>query len=380
MIDKDKNSYFYRPMNEDLRYNIAITELQGIGNITAKKLIAYCGSTKQVFNEKKSVLEKIPSIGSIYAKNIIDSKTEALHLAEEELKFIEKNKITPIFYLEESYSKRLFHCEDGPVILYTQGDINFNNPKVISIVGTRKATDYGKDFCDKIVEQLVPHDPLIISGLAYGIDITSHKAAIKNKLQTASVLAHGLDRIYPSQHTAIAKQMIENGGLISDYKSGTNPDRENFPKRNRIVAGLSDLTVVIESSKKGGSLITAYIANDYNRDVFALPGRLNDSQSEGCNNLIKSHKASLIQSVKDIEYIMGWEEGKKSKSKQQQLFVELNAEEKLLTQILAQKEKLPIDDLSLQSKLPMSKTAALLLELEFNGVVKSLPGKMYKLL
>jgi DNA processing protein len=366
-------------MNEELLYNIAITELQGIGDITAKKLIAYCGSTKQVFSEKTKVLEKIPGIGSVFAKSIYQSKIEAMQIAENEIKFIEKNNIQPFFYLEKNYPKRLFHCEDGPVIFYAKGEINFNNPKVVSIVGTRKATDYGKEFCNKILQELAPHNPLIVSGLAYGIDVCSHKAAIKNQLSTVGVLAHGLDKLYPSQHRSVAKQMLEKGGLIADYKSGTNPERENFPKRNRIIAGLSDLTIVIESSKKGGSLITAYIANDYNRDVFALPGRLTDSQSEGCNNLIKSHKAALIQSVKDIEYIMGWEAEKIVDNQQQQLFIELSDEQKSITKLLSQKGKLAIDDLSLQAKLPMSKTAVLLLELEFNGVVKSFPGKLYKL-
>jgi len=366
-------------MNDNLLYNIAITQLQGIGDITAKKLIAYCGSAEQVFKEKNNVLEKIPGIGVVNAQGILQSKTEALVTAEEEIKFITKNNIQPLFYLDKNYPKRLIHCEDGPVMLYTKGTIDFNLPKVISIVGTRNATDYGKAFCDQLLNDLTPHQPLIVSGLAYGIDVCSHKAAVKNKLPTIAVLAHGLDRLYPSQHSSVAKQMMENGGLISDYISGTNPDRENFPKRNRIIAGLSDLTVVIESSKKGGSLITAYLANDYNRDVFALPGRLNDAQSEGCNNLIKSNKAALIQSVKDIEYIMTWEAEKVTENKQQRLFVDLSDEEKMITQLLSQKEKLAIDDLSLQAQIPMSKTASLLLELEFNGVVKSLPGKLYKL-
>ena len=365
--------------NEDLLYNIAITELQGIGDITAKKLIAYCGSAKQVFSEKINVLEKIPGIGSVYANSINFSKIEALAIAENELKFIEKNKINAIFFLNENYPKRLLHCEDSPVIIYFKGAIDFNVPKVISIVGTRNATEYGKDFCNQLVEDLVPHHPLIVSGLAYGIDICSHKAALKNKLATVGILAHGLDRLYPAQHSTVAQQMIANGGLASDYKSGTNPDRENFPKRNRIIAGLADITIVVESSKKGGSLITAYLANDYNRDVFALPGRITDTQSEGCNNLIKSNKAALIQSVKDIEYIMGWESEKPANPKQQRLFVELSEEEKTITQLLSQKDKLAIDDLSLQAKFPMSKTASLLLNLEFNGVVKSLPGKMYQL-
>ena len=366
-------------MNEQLLYHIAITSIPNIGDITAKKLIAYCGSSEQVFKEKKQVLEKIPGIGAVNANKIIQKKTAALTIAEKELLFVEQQNITPLFYLEDNYPKRLLHCEDGPILLYSRGEVNYNIPKVVSIVGTRKATEYGKDFCNKVVEGLAPHQPLIVSGLAYGIDICAHKAAIKNNVSTVGVLAHGLDRLYPSQHASVAKQMLENGGLLSDYKSRTNPDRENFPKRNRIVAGLSDLTIVIESSKKGGSLITAYIANDYNRDVFALPGRLNDSQSEGCNDLIKTNKAALIQSVNDVEYIMGWEAKENSKAIQKQMFVELSAEQQLITNILSKQDKTGIDEVSLQAKLPMSKTASLLLELEFDGVVKSLPGKSYQL-
>jgi DNA processing protein len=366
-------------MNEQLLYHIAITSIPNIGAITAKKLIAYCGSSEQVFKENKSKLEKIPGIGSVYAKSIIDHKTEALAIAEQELKFIEKNKIVPLFYLNENYPKRLLQCEDSPIILYTKGNVDFNQQKVVSIVGTRKITEYGKDFCDKIVEELAPHNPIIVSGLAYGVDVCAHKSALKNKVSTVGVLAHGLDKMYPKQHTATAKEMLENGALVTDYKSGTKPDRENFPKRNRIIAGLSDLTIVVESSKKGGSLITAELANNYNRDVFALPGRLSDSQSEGCNWLIKINKAALIQSVKDIEYIMGWQVDKKKQPNQTQLFIELTEEQKVITNILAQKEKIGIDDLALLVKLPMSKTVAILLDLEFNGVVKSLPGKLYKL-
>lgn len=366
-------------MNEQLLYHIALTSIPNIGDVTAKKLIAYCGSSEQVFKDKKSLLEKVPGIGSVYAKSILDHKTEALNIAEEELKYIQENDIVPLFYLNENYPKRLVHCEDGPILLYTKGNVDFNNQKVISIVGTRRATDYGKEFCEKIVADLAPHNPLIVSGLAYGIDVAAHKAAIKNKLSTVGVLAHGLDRLYPAQHRGVAKEMLEKGGLASDFKSGTNPDRENFPKRNRVVAGLSDLTIVVESSKKGGSLITAGLANGYNRDVFALPGKLSDSQSEGCNWLIKTNKAALIQSVKDIEYIMNWQAEKKTQNKQASLFVELTSEQQLLSNLLNQKEKMAIDEISLLAKMPMSQITALLLDMEFSGVVKSLPGKMYKL-
>ncbi|MDF1673812.1 MAG: DNA-processing protein DprA [Vicingaceae bacterium] len=366
-------------MNEQLLYHIALTSIPNIGDVTAKKLIAYCGSSEQVFKESKRLLEKVPGIGSVYAKSIIDHKTEALNIAEEELEYIQENDIIPLFYLNDNYPKRLVHCEDGPILLYTKGNIDFNNQKVVSIVGTRRATDYGKEFCEKIVADLAPHNPLIISGLAYGIDVAAHKAAIKNKLSTVGVLAHGLDRLYPAQHKGVAKEMLEKGGLASDFKSGTNPDRENFPKRNRVVAGLSDLTIVVESSKKGGSLITAGLANGYNRDVFALPGKLSDTQSEGCNWLIKTNKAALIQSVKDIEYIMNWKVEEKPQNKQASLFVELTPEQQVLRNLLSQKEKMAIDEISLVAKMPMSQTTTLLLEMEFSGLVKSLPGKMYKL-
>lgn len=367
-------------MDESLKYNIAITALPNIGDITAKKLIAYCGSSEQVFNEKKSILEKIPGIGQVYAQSIIKNKYDVLALAEKELNFISDNNISPLFFLDKSYPQRLIHCEDGPILLYTKGNIDFNTQKVISIVGTRKATDYGKDFCDKFIEDLAPHKPLIVSGLAYGIDISAHNAALKHNISTIGVLAHGLDRIYPQQHNAVAKRMIENGGLVSDYRSGTNPDRENFPKRNRIVAGLADLTIVIESSKKGGSLITANLANQYNRDVFALPGKISDSQSEGCNWLIKTNKAALIQSVKDIEYLMNWTAEEPKTSHQLPLFSELTEDQKPIINLLSKTDKIGIDSISLQSNITMSKTASLLLELEFNGIVKSLPGKLYKLL
>jgi len=365
-------------LDKDLIYYIALTAIPNIGSITAKKLIAYTGSVNQIFSEKKSALEKIPGIGAVNAQNIIQNKDFALNLAEHELVFIVKNNIQAYSFLEDNYPKRLTHCEDGPLVVFSKGDFNFNSQKVISIVGTRNATDYGKDFCEKLMADLTPHKPLIVSGLAFGVDICAHKAALKNNLPTIGVLAHGLDRIYPAVHTSVAKQMVENGGLVSEFRSGTNPDRENFPKRNRIIAGLSDLTIVIESSNKGGSLITAELANSYSRDVFALPGRITDTQSEGCNALIKQNKAHLIQSVKDIEYIMGWKAEETVKLNQTKLFVELTSEEKLLFDILRQQDKMAIDNIALTAQLPMSKTASLLLEMEFKNVIKSLPGKMYK--
>lgn len=366
-------------MEKTLLHLIGITAIPNIGSITAKRLIAFCGSAEQVFIEKKQTLEKIPGIGEVITQCILQNRNDALRVAEAEMEFISKHNIDALSFYSKEYPKRLTHCEDSPLIIFSKGNVDFNAQKVISIVGTRKATSYGKDFCEKLIEELNPHQPLIVSGLAFGIDIYAHKAAIASNLPTVAVLAHGLDSIYPSVHKSTAEQMLKNGGLISDYRSKTIPNKENFPERNRIVAGMADAVVVVESSRKGGSLITADLANGYNRDVFAVPGRTTDSQSEGCNALIKSNKAHLIQSVKDIEYIMGWKAEGAVSSIQTQLFVELSSEEKNLVDLLKTHEKIGIDDISLLAKFPMSKTAGILLELELKNVIKSLPGKMYKL-
>jgi DNA processing protein len=330
-----------------------------------------------VFSEKKAALEKIPGIGEANAKAVLTQKV--FERVDQEIKFIEKNKITPLFYLDKEYPKRLTHCEDSPVLLYFKGKANLNSEKIISIIGTREATDYGKQLCEKLIADLAPYNPIIVSGLAYGIDICAHKAAMDNNLTTVCGLGHGLDKIYPAVHRTYAEKMLENGGWLSDFTSGTTPDRENFPRRNRIVAGMSDATIVVESKIGGGSLITADIANSYNRDVFAFPGRVNDECSVGCNNLIKQNKAALIQSAADIIYIMGWEQKVKNAPIQKQLFVELKPEEEILVNLLKEKESVNVDDICLFAKMPMSKVSSLLLTLEFSGIVKSLPGKRYRL-
>ena len=365
-------------MHENLKYKIALTLIPNIGDILAKRLVAYCGGVQAVFEEKKSSLEKIPGIGSVYANEVINHTI--FERAEEEIKFIEQNNITPLFYLDSDYPKRLTHCEDNPVMLYYKGNANLNSEKIISIVGTREATDYGKKTCEKLIADLAVHNVIIVSGLAYGIDICAHKAALDNNLPTVCTLAHGLDRIYPALHKSTAQKILENGAWLTDFTSKTIPDRENFPRRNRVVAGISDATIVIESKKSGGSLITADIANSYNRDIFAFPGRIDDVCSEGCNNLIKQNKAALIQSAADLVYILGWEQTKNIKAPQQKkLFIELSVDEELVVNVLKEKESVTIDDLCFACKLPMSKVSALLLTLEFSGIVKSFPGKAYRL-
>lgn len=358
-----------------LLHQIALTLVPGIGDINGKKLVSYCGGPEAVFKESKNNLMKIPGMGEATANSI--AKHNVYERAEKELKYIEKAEITPLFFLDTNYPIRLKQCIDSPMLLYTKGNVDLNCNKIISVVGTRRATEYGKEHCDKIIEDLAELNVLVISGLAYGIDTQAHKSALKHGLKTVGVLAHGLDRIYPMQNKALSEKMLEQGGLLTDFMSNTNPDRENFPKRNRIVAGLCDALIVIESAKRGGALITANIANSYSRDVFALPGKVNDKYSEGCNYLVKTNKASLMQSAQDIKYIMNWLE-KPIAGKQVKLFRELNQEEQLVMDILVKHGECSIDFIILNSKLASSKIAAVLLNLEFDGMVKNLPGKMFK--
>jgi DNA processing protein len=344
--------------------------------VNGKKLISYCGSVEAVFREKKKALLKIPGIGESTVASIVSQNV--LERAEEEIVFMEKYKISPLFYTDKTYPQRLKHCIDSPIMLYYKGSADLNKQKIISVVGTRRASDYGKEICIQLIEDLAPLNVLVVSGLAYGIDAKAHQAALQFGLETVGVLAHGLDRIYPYAHRTMAEKMIRSGGLITDFLSKTNPDRENFPKRNRIIAGMSDALIVVESAIRGGALITANIANSYSRDVFAVPGKVNDKFSEGCNYLIKTNKAALIQSAKDIEYIMLWEEKSTASSIQKKLFEELEPDEELIYNIIQDKKEVSVDYLVLQSQFSNSKIAALLLNLEFKGLVKSLPGKMYK--
>lgn len=367
-------------LNEQL-YQIALTLIDGVGDVNAKSLLAYCGSASQVFKHKKSDLLKIPGIGEYTAKSIFASK-EVLNRAEDELTFIEKYKITPLFFTDTNYPNRLKYCSDSPILLYYKGNADLNTQKIVSIVGSRKPSDYGKQLTEDFIKELSSLNVLILSGLAYGIDVQAHKSALNNNLETVGVLAHGLDRIYPQQHSNIAKKMVEQGGLLTDFMSGTSPDAVNFPKRNRIVAGLCDALVVVESKRKGGSLITATIAGSYNKDVFAFPGRPTDELAEGCNGLIKQNRATLIEGAADLIYAMQWEEQltTKNKTKQIPLLISLTADEQIIANAFKTKNPLQIDELCSLTEMPVSKVAGLLLQLEFSNLIKSKPGKMYEFL
>lgn len=360
-----------------LLYKIALTLIRGVGPMHAKNLLSYFGSAEGVFSATQAQLLKMDGIGIKTAESILHN--DALVLAEQQLAFIEKHDIQVLFYADENYPKRLRNCYDSPLLLYYKGSVDLNHSRIVSIVGTRNATAYGKQLCKQLIEVLKPYNVIVMSGLAYGIDAAAHKESIQLEVPTVGVLGHGLDRIYPAVHKELTQKMVHNGGLLTEYLPGTRPDKENFPKRNRIIAGIADVTVVVEASLKGGALITAEIANSYNRDVFAFPGRTNDEFSEGCNFLIKTNRAALINHAKDLIYYLGWDEEVPAKVQIQiQLPFNLNKEEQKIVDIL-QQNTLGIDELSLEAKLPQSKLAILLLTLEMQGVLIALPGKRYKM-
>lgn len=361
----------------DLTAVLALQHCNGIGDITAKKLIQHCGSAKAVFEEKKRNLLKIGNIGEVTLKNLYGKDHFAA--AEKELEFIQSNAITPLYFTDKDYPERLKHCIDGPILLFAKGNVNVKLQHTISIVGTRQITSYGTEFCKQLVEELSVFDLTIVSGLAYGVDICAQRAAIKYNLQTIGCLAHGLNQIYPKAHQKYAELIQEKGGFVTDFWSTDQPERNNFLRRNRIIAGLSEATIVIESAEKGGSLVTADIAHSYNREVFAVPGRATDVYSKGCNNLIKHQKAQMITSAADLIYLLGWDVEDKSKhSIQKQLFVDLEATEQKVYDYLQQHGRTLLDNLSLDCDLPVHKLSSILLNMEMKGVVRPLPGKLFE--
>ena len=363
----------------NLLYVLALQNVARIGDITAKKLINNCGSAEGVFKEKKSNLLKIDGIGTTTISDVFS--TYHFEEAEKELKFIKDNDIKCLYFMDENYPEKLKHCIDGPILLFQSGEINLKKQRIISIVGTRKITTYGTAFCEQLVEQLAPFNPVIVSGFAYGTDITAQKAALKHNLQTVGCLAHGLNQIYPKVHKKYVADIEKHGGFLTEFWSTSNPDRENFLKRNRIIAGLSEATIVIESAEKGGSLVTADIANSYNRDVFAVPGRTTDSQSVGCNNLIKYQKAQMLTNPMDIPYILNWQlEDDKKPAIQKQLFVELEVDEKAIYNYLKDNSKQQLDTIALECEMPIFKVASLLLNMELKGVIRPLPGKLFEVI
>ena len=368
---------------EEYIYAIALTQVPGIGTAWARNLISAAGSATNVFTRRKELSKLIPGITPRII-SVLDCP-EAISRAEKEYAFIEKNRITCLTINDEEYPQRLRECDDAPVILFFKGNANLNADKVISIVGTRNISEYGKQVCAQFLKDLKTNCPdiLVVSGLAYGVDICAHRAALDNQLSTIGVLAHGLDRIYPPSHRKTAIDMLSNGGLLTEYISETNPDRFNFVSRNRIVAGVSDATIIIESATKGGSLITADIAGSYHRDCFAFPGRATDETSRGCNQLIRDNKAALIQSAEDFIRIMGW--GAKSKPKkpiavQRSFFPDLSEEEQLTVTEIEKEGSIQINELVVRTDIPVYKMNSLLFELEMKGIIRVLAGGVYQLI
>lgn len=361
-----------------LKHKIALGLIPRIGDINARKLVSYFGSVEAIFFEPYRNLVKIPGIGSGIAGYI--SEKSYLETAEKEAEYVTKNNIRTYFYLDNDYPYRLRQCDDSPVVFYFKGNCDLNNTKMLSVVGTRNATTRGKEHCEKIIGELSEGHPelIIVSGLAYGIDIAAHKAALSNNIKTIGVLGHGFRTIYPSLHRSTANAMIEQGGLLTDFMSDTLPERNNFLKRNRIIAGLSDATLVVESGIKGGALITAEMANSYNRDVFAVPGRPGDQWSAGCNELIKNNKAALIESSKDIEYFMSWKSQKSNLPVQRRLFSDLNETEQKIYELILKENELTIDQICRTLDIPVNKLSSVLLQMEFSGIVKCYPGNLYR--
>lgn len=364
-------------MNNDLLYKIAITKVPKVGPITAKNIVSYCGGAQAVFEASPKELMKIPGVGRTLVENIRNHKV--LEEAKKELDFVSKNKVQCLFYTDNKYPSRLKHFNDSPAILYFKGNADLNQQRIVSIIGTRTPSPHGKAICEEIVAELEKYNVLIVSGLAYGVDVTAHRKSVSLDIPTIGVLGHGLSMIYPPEHKDVSEKMMKKGGVLTEFTHRKGPDREHFPMRNRIVAGMCDALIVVETKEKGGSMITAELANGYNKDVFAIPGRARDKKFGGGNWLIKNHKAQLIESAEDMVGIMRWEQFEKNKNIQKQLFVELSEKEQGIVDILRNENEMAIDRLSYISKLTSSEISSLLLELEFKGMIKTLPGKRYML-
>lgn len=364
----------------ELTYRIALEQIPKVGSLSAKRLIAHFGSAEAIFREKQQTLERIPGIGPVMAHEI--AQQQVLPQAEAEVEFMERHSIRPLFYLDPEYPERLRQCDDGPLMLYVKGELSaLGGAKMLSVVGTRRATSYGVELCKQLIQGLVAlgHRPVVVSGLAYGIDIAAHRAALQCGLPTVAVLAHGLNTIYPSAHRGTAQELLSTGALVTDFTSNAGFDRKHFLKRNRIIAGLSDATVVVESAAKGGALVTAEIANSYNREVFAMPGNVGAPYSKGCLSLIKTHRAALIEDAADLERCMNWDVSQQQHVQSELSFGELTDDEQKVVEHLRSRGEDAIDLIAIHTGLSVASLLPLLLNLEFAGLVSSKPGKIYKL-
>lgn len=360
-------------------HDLALSFILGVGVVTLRNLVNHFGSSQAVMDASEENLKLVDGIGNKLSAVIKSSRSASYERAEKEIAFTKKHNIQVLTLSDEAYPRRLKECYDAPAILYYRGNADLNSNRVVSIVGSRKATYYGKNICDELVEALTAYNVIVVSGLAYGIDSFAHEASVKHKIPTIGVLGHGLDQIYPAANRRLAMNMLENGGLLSEFPFNTRPERQNFPQRNRIIAGMADVVIVVEAAIQGGALITAEIANNYNRDVCAFPGNVNQEYSAGCNFLIKSHRAHLISRAKDLEYLMNWEEAEvKTEPIQIQLELSLSSSEKKIYEFVKLHQPLSVDEISTRLNLAQSKLAITLLELEMKGLLIALPGKVFR--
>lgn len=361
-----------------LQYQIALSLINGVGPVTAKSLIAYCGSAEAVLKAPKKELFKIPGIGPALI-DAIQHHAEALRQAETEIEFMNRHGITALAFSDQQYPDRLKQRVDSPSVLYCKiSDIQLlHAARIVSVVGTRQPTDYGRQICEEFIEGLAPYGVVVVSGLAYGIDVTAHRKASAEGLANFGILGHGLSMIYPSAHRHIAATMIEHGGLITEHTHLTGPDRENFPMRNRIICGMSDALLVVETAATGGSMITADLASRYGCDIFAVPGRIRDPKSAGCNMLIKSDRARLVECAEELADNMNWTPNGQSKGVQISMPLDLSEQESCIIQIIKDLPEIAIDELHHQAGIPSGELAAVILGLEFKGLIRTLPGKRY---
>jgi DNA processing protein len=361
----------------DLPYLISLTQVPHVGSIQARILLQHFGSAEKIFKSAVHELEQIEGIGRIRAHSIRSFRD--FSYAEKEIAFIQRYGIRALSMLDAEYPRRLLTACDAPVLLFYKGNADLNKTRTISIVGTRRNSEYGKQVTEKIIRELAAYDVLIVSGLAFGIDAIAHKTALKQELSTVAVLAHGLASLYPPEHGQLSKQMLKQGGLITEYSSYVKAEKHHFPIRNRIVAGISDCTIVTETAVKGGSMITADLANGYHREVFAIPGRISDFKSAGCNWLIRNNQAILLENVQDLVKMMGWQEKAKPEHKQGELFIGLTDPEQRIMDLLKEREQMHIDVINATTGFPNSLNAGALLELEMKDLICTLPGRIYRL-
>lgn len=373
-------------MNEQqLLYNIALTRIGHFSLASALHLYRTLGSGEEIFLHRNEIKDILPDCSPRLVENFKDW-SEPLKRAEVEMEFCRSHDIRVLCLGESDYPKRLEECADAPLVLYYKGNANLNQSRVINIIGTRHCTTYGADFIRRFLHDLKTICPevLVVSGLAYGVDINAHQQSLAVGYETVGVVAHGLDYLYPSAHKDTAREMVNHGGLLTEFMTCTNADKGNFVRRNRIVAGMSDACILIESAGHGGGMITAGIAFDYGRDVFALPGRVGDHFSEGCNNAIRENKAILLTSAEDFVKTMGWEDDAlrieaQKKGIERQLFPELSPEQQRIVDVLTKSNDLQLNQLSVKTGIPIGDITSILFQMEMMGVVKPMAGGNYHL-